>query len=141
MTRKRTSVRMSFFLALLWRICAKEPCWTRKAALGDSPVDCRNRRGFSAEKRVHLRAKRYLIKTITQLTIFIFMLPVGLEPIIKQLSGGQLLPPVQTLVATFIFSPEGRKCTSSPTRGAKNPVHESGRDFYLLPIYSSLFTK
>ena len=27
-------------------------CRTRKAALGDSPVDCRNRRGFSAEKRV-----------------------------------------------------------------------------------------
>ena len=25
----------------------------RKAALGDSPVDCRNRRGFSAEKRIH----------------------------------------------------------------------------------------
>ena len=24
----------------------------RKAALGDSPVDCRNRRGFSAEKRI-----------------------------------------------------------------------------------------
>ena len=28
--------------------------WIRKAALGDSPVDCRNRRGFSAEKRIHL---------------------------------------------------------------------------------------
>ena len=27
-------------------------CWTWKAALGDSPVDCRNRRGFSAEKQV-----------------------------------------------------------------------------------------
>ena len=27
--------------------------WIRKAALGDSPVDCRNRRGFSAEKRIH----------------------------------------------------------------------------------------
>ena len=28
------------------------PKWTRKAALGNSPVDCCNRRGFSAEKRV-----------------------------------------------------------------------------------------
>ena len=27
--------------------------WTRKPALGNSPVDCCNRRGFSAEKRVH----------------------------------------------------------------------------------------
>ena len=26
----------------------------RKAALSDSPVDCRNRRGFSAEKRIRL---------------------------------------------------------------------------------------
>ena len=26
---------------------------TRKPALGNSPVDCFNRRGFSAEKRVH----------------------------------------------------------------------------------------
>ena len=31
---------------------AKVPKWTRKAALGNSPVDCCNRRGFSAEKRV-----------------------------------------------------------------------------------------
>ena len=30
---------------------------------------------------------------------------------------------------------------SSPVIGTKNPVHESGRDFYLLPIYSSLSTK
>ena len=28
------------------------PKWTRKAALDNSPVDCCNRRGFSAEKRV-----------------------------------------------------------------------------------------
>ena len=28
--------------------------WIRKAALGNSPVDCCNRRGFSAEKRIHL---------------------------------------------------------------------------------------
>ena len=28
------------------------PKWTRKAAFGNSPVDCCNRRGFSAEKRV-----------------------------------------------------------------------------------------
>ena len=31
--------------------------WIRKAALGDSPVDCRNRRGFSAEKRIHRRMR------------------------------------------------------------------------------------
>ena len=28
--------------------------WIRKAALGNSPGDCCNRRGFSAEKRIHL---------------------------------------------------------------------------------------
>ena len=28
--------------------------WIRKAALSNSPVDCCNRRGFSAEKRIHL---------------------------------------------------------------------------------------
>jgi len=28
--------------------------WIRKAALSNSPVDCYNRRGFSAEKRIHL---------------------------------------------------------------------------------------
>ena len=28
------------------------PKWTRKAALGNSPVDCCNRRGFPAGKRV-----------------------------------------------------------------------------------------
>ena len=28
--------------------------WIRKAALGSSPGDCCNRRGFSAEKRIHL---------------------------------------------------------------------------------------
>ena len=27
--------------------------WIRKAALSDMPVACRNRRGFSAEKRIH----------------------------------------------------------------------------------------
>ena len=31
----------------------RKPKWTRKAALRNSPVDCFNRRGFSAEKRVH----------------------------------------------------------------------------------------
>ena len=30
---------------------------------------------------------------------------------------------------------------SSPTVGAKNPVHISGRDFYLLPLTSSLLPK
>ena len=30
---------------------------------------------------------------------------------------------------------------SSPVWGAKNPVHESGRDLYLLPFHSLLFTK
>ena len=29
-----------------------KPKWTRKAALGNSPVDCCNRRGFPAGKRV-----------------------------------------------------------------------------------------
>ena len=31
---------------------ASKPKWTRKAALGNSPVDCCNRRGFPAGKRV-----------------------------------------------------------------------------------------
>ena len=29
---------------------------------------------------------------------------------------------------------------SNPGGTSKNPVHESGRDFYLLPLHSSLFT-
>jgi len=33
----------------------------------------------------------------------------GLEPIAVELSGGQFLPPVQTLVATIIFCPNGQK--------------------------------
>ena len=38
------------------------PKWTRKAALGNSPGDCCNRRGFPAGKRVHgppLQEDRY----------------------------------------------------------------------------------
>ena len=31
---------------------SSSPCWTRKAALGNCPVDCCNRRGFAAAKRV-----------------------------------------------------------------------------------------
>ena len=30
---------------------------------------------------------------------------------------------------------------SNPVNSSKNPVHESGRGFYLLPLLSSLFTK
>lgn len=30
---------------------------------------------------------------------------------------------------------------SNPVISSKNPVHDSGRDFYLLPFHSSLFTK
>ena len=37
-------------------------CWTRKAALSDSPVDCRNRRGFSAEKRVQQGSQDHTIR-------------------------------------------------------------------------------
>jgi len=36
----------------------------------------------------------------------------GFEPIAVELSGGQFLPPVQTLVATLIFAT--RKCISNP---------------------------
>jgi len=36
----------------------------------------------------------------------------GFEPITMELSGGQFLPPVQTLVATSIFAM--RKCISNP---------------------------
>ena len=35
---------------------------------------------------------------------FLFVRGSGLEPIAVELSGGQFLPPVQTLVATSIFS-------------------------------------
>ena len=38
---------------------------------------------------------------------------LGLEPIYMELSGGQFLPPVQTLVATFIFA-KGENAKSSP---------------------------
>ena len=31
--------------------------------------------------------------------------------------------------------------SSNLVSSSKNPVHESGRDFYLLPFHSSLFTK
>ena len=34
----------------------------------------------------------------------LFWLGAGREPIAVELSGGQFLPPVQTLVATFIFT-------------------------------------
>ena len=35
------------------QVRVQKPKWTRKPALGNSPVDCCNRRGFAAEKRVH----------------------------------------------------------------------------------------
>ena len=35
---------------------------------------------------------------------FLFLMGSGIEPIQMQMSGGHLLPPVQTLVATLIFS-------------------------------------
>ena len=41
----RTTVRVGF--VLVWH----SDCRTRKAALDNMPVACRNRRGFSAEKR------------------------------------------------------------------------------------------
>ena len=43
----------------------------------------------------------------------------GLEPIAEELSGGQFLPPVQTLVATLIFArpTQGQKGKSSPVTG------------------------
>ena len=48
----------------------------------------------------------------------------GLEPIAEELSGGQFLPPVQTLVATSIFCPGwGRKCKSSPVARTISSVH------------------
>ena len=36
------------------QVRVQKPKWTRKPALGNSPVDCCNRRGFAAAKRVHL---------------------------------------------------------------------------------------
>jgi len=54
----------------------------------------------------------------------------GLEPIAEQLSGGQLLPPVQTLVATFIFSPREKMHIES-NKGSQSdaplPVADAGR--------------
>ena len=43
------------------------PCWTRKAALRNSPVDCFNRRGFAAAKRVLLKALKAKYGGIAQL--------------------------------------------------------------------------
>ena len=45
--------------------------------------------------------------------IHLFALLNKIEPIAVELSGGQFLQPVQTLVATSIFS-RGRKCNSIP---------------------------
>jgi hypothetical protein len=40
----------------------------------------------------------------------LFFVEAGLEPIAVELSGGHLLPPVQTLVATSIsFPPQGNE--------------------------------
>ena len=44
----------------------------------------------------------------------------GLEPIAVELSGGQFLPPVQTLVATLNFAPSEQNCISSPFRRTRN---------------------
>jgi len=54
---------------------------------------------------------------------------VRFEPIAVQLSGGQLLTPVQTLVATFIFFRHcERKCKSNP------PSH-LGNSACILPYF------
>ena len=41
----------------------------------------------------------------------------------------------------IMFPSDGKVVGSIPAGSAKNPVHASGRDFYLLPFHSSLFTK
>ena len=58
-----------------------------------------------------------VIRTIKPRKVFtflglIFSIETGFEPIAAELSGGQFLPPVQTLVATLIFAE--RKCISNP---------------------------
>ena len=45
----------------------------------------------------------------------------GLEPIAVELSGGQFLPPVQTLVATFVFAPWGKYATESGHSNCRAP--------------------
>ena len=50
-------------------------CWTRKPALSNSPVDCCNRRGFSAEKRVQQGEP----KEIDMNFHVDFFMPVGLR--------------------------------------------------------------
>ena len=42
------------------------------AALSDSPVDCRNRRGFSGEKRIHLPPPNKHRSFDTKITVLIF---------------------------------------------------------------------
>ena len=42
---------------------------------------------------------------------------IGIEPILMQVSSGHLLPPVQTLVATPIFVPQGQKCKAMTVTG------------------------
>lgn len=73
--------------------------------------------------------------TVASATVsFLLQVTDGLEPIAAEVSGGHFLQPVQTLVATLIFSPKERKCISSPTGGAQK--HTKRCVFYLILIYT-----
>ena len=56
-----------------------------------------------------------------------------------ELSGGQFLPPVQTLVATLIFArlPQGQKCKSSPVTATGHRHKKETKFLGSLRIYRS----
>ena len=60
--------------------------------------------------------------------LFIFRMQEGFEPISMQLSGGQLQPPVQKLVATMIIS--------NPASSATNKRHPIGCRLFWLYVNS-----
>ena len=56
----------------------------------------------------------------------------GLEPIQTQGSGGALLPPVQTLVATIIFAQKANMQIESRSLHHKKVTTHSGGDFFMV---------
>ena len=91
---------------------------TRKAALSDSPVDCRNRRGFAAAKRIrfssHLRNQWGVTSAVEN----------SFEPISMQLSGGQLLDAGSTASTPYV-APPGATVIESVLPAASSVTHST----------------
>ena len=104
-----------FFVTINAETCERDsPCWTRKAALSNSPGDCCNQPGFAAAKRVQLYlaggAKRieetwssFLLQSMQKLARG--TPPVGLER--------RLLATVRGTVATNLGLPQQSESNST----------------------------